>query len=220
MTKPAIPPEFQAASIEKLDEPALLEILKKTDTTLGAVFQKGKACHRLAQVGSAAAVPPLAALLSDPQLAHYARFALEAIPDPAAGDALRAALPKSKGELLVGVINSLAQRRDAKALEPLAKLLYGANAEAARAAASALGYIGGPQAGKALQDGLARTNGALREAIAQAALVYAEGLLRQGDRPGALALYGLLSRPDLPKAVRVAAMHSAIAAEVAINRPK
>ena len=218
--KPAIPPEFQAASIEKMDQAALIQILKTSDSSPAGVFQKGKACHRLAQVGTKEAVPALAALLTDQQLAAYARFGLEGIPDPSADDALRAALPKVKGLLLVGVINSIGQRRDAQAVAPLTKLMYGADAEAVQAAAAALGYISGPQATKILRDGLAKTKGPVREAVAAAGLICAEGLMTKGDRQGAFALYDALSRPDIPKAVRLAAMHSTIAAEVSLTRPR
>src|SRR5438128_7730640 len=71
-------------------------------------------CKQLAIYGTKMAVAPLAALLSDAQLASWARIALEAIPDPAADEALRNAMIKLQGGLLVGVINSISVRRDAK----------------------------------------------------------------------------------------------------------
>lgn len=214
---PPIPPEFQAAAVMKLEPPKLVQILSDPGAT---VFQKAKACQRLAVVGGQEAVPALAALLTDPKLSHYARFGLEPIPDPSADEALREALKKVTGGLLVGVINSIGVRRDPKAVDALAKLMHGADAEAAKAAAAALGRISGPQAAKMLQDGLAKTKGAVRTAAAAAGLVCAEGLLAQGDRKQALALYGVLSRPDVPKPVRLAAMHSTIAAEISLGRPR
>ena len=48
------------------------------------LFEKAKACQDLAVVGTARAVPALAAQLENEKLAHYARFALEPIPDPSA----------------------------------------------------------------------------------------------------------------------------------------
>jgi len=212
-----VPPEFQAEKIMKLDSPELVQILKDPAAT---VFQKDKACMRLAMVGTKDAVPALAALLGDPQFSHYARFGLAPIPDPSVDDALRGALKTLKGKLLVGVIDSIGQRKDAKAVEPLAKMMYDADAEVAQAAAAALGRISGPQATKALQDGLAKTKGPARTPVAAAGLVCAEGLMAQGDRKGALALYGALSRPDMPRSVRLAAMHSTIAVETALGRPR
>src|SRR5437667_12083016 len=49
--------------------------------------EKAIPCKQLAIYGTKDAVPVLAPLLSDSQLASWARIALEAIPDPAADDA-------------------------------------------------------------------------------------------------------------------------------------
>ena len=103
---------------------------------------KADACRELALIGTKDAVAPLAALLGDEKLAHMARYALEPIPDPAVDDALRDALGKLKGRPLVGVIGSIGVRRDAKAVEPLSKLLKDTDPDVAQAAARALGRIG------------------------------------------------------------------------------
>ena len=103
-----------------LDEAQLIQILKDPQKPL---FAKAKACQRLAVTGTRQAVPALAALLADPQVAHYARFGLEPIPDPSVDAALRDALKKLKGKLQTGVIQSISNRRDAKAVKPVAQLL-------------------------------------------------------------------------------------------------
>ena len=108
------------------------------------MYAKAIACQQLAVGGGTSAVPALAALLADPHLSHYARFGLEPIPDPSVDEALRAALGKVKGKLLVGVINSIGHRKDAKALNALAKLLHHADSEVARAAHAALARIRPP----------------------------------------------------------------------------
>ncbi|MCX6620598.1 MAG: hypothetical protein NTY38_05890, partial [Acidobacteria bacterium] len=100
------------AQIMALPAARLIAILKDPGTS---VYARAKACQKLAVVGDRHAVPVLAALLTDEHLALYARFGLEPIPDPAAGDALRAALDQVNGRLLVGVINSLGVRRDPQA---------------------------------------------------------------------------------------------------------
>lgn len=107
----------------------------------GSVYAKAKACQRLAVVGDKTATPALAALLTHPELSHYARFALEPMRDTSADDALRAALDKVTGRLLVGVINSIGLRRDAKAIGALARLRNDFDAQIARAADAALGRI-------------------------------------------------------------------------------
>ena len=61
-------------------------------------------------------MPALAALLPDKELSSWARIALEAIPDPAAERCPAESMGKVQGRLLVGVINSIGVRRDAKAV--------------------------------------------------------------------------------------------------------
>jgi HEAT repeat protein len=215
--KPVPPPEFQAAKIVALDQAGLIRVLKDAGST---AFAKAKACQRLAAIGTEEAVPALAALLADERIAHYARYGLEPIPGPAPDAALRDALRKLKGRLLVGVVNSIGVRRDAGAVDALAKLLNDPDVETARAAAAALGRIGGAQAAKALREGLAQTKGAVRTAVAGAGLVCAEGLLEQGERDQALSFYGNLTSTDMPKPVRLAAMRGIIAAETSLSRPR
>src|SRR5512138_1519535 len=110
---PTIPPEFDALPIWKMPAPKLVALLRDPNSTL---FQKAIACKRLSIIGGPEAVRPMAALLSHPQLACYARFGMEPNPDPSVDDAFRAALPKLKGRLQVGVIHSIGFRKDAKAL--------------------------------------------------------------------------------------------------------
>ena len=106
---------------------------------------KALACKGLAVHGGAAAVPDLAELLDNEQLASWARIPLEAIPDTACDAALRDAAGRLSGKLLVGVVNSLGVRRDAAAVDMLAKLVLDPQQDAAVAgsAAIALGKIGG-----------------------------------------------------------------------------
>ena len=59
-------------------------------------------------------------------------------------------------------------------------------------------------------DVLPKTKGAVRTAVADAGLVCAEGLIAQGDRKQAMSMYDTLSRPEMPRTVRVAAMHTLI----------
>lgn len=129
------------AQIMALPPAKLAAILKDPK---GSVYAKAKACQRLAVAGDRTAVPGLAALLAHEQLSHYARTALEPMPAPEAGDALRTALGKLKGRLLVGVINSIGVRRDAKAIPALGPLLHDSDAEVAAAATAALARIRRP----------------------------------------------------------------------------
>jgi HEAT repeat protein len=198
-----------------MDAPALIRVLTDNGSP---EFKKAKACQRVGELGAKEAVPVLATLLADEHLSVYARYGLEPIADPSADEALRAALSKLKGKQLIGVINSVGKRRDAKAGPSLAGMIYSADADVASAAAAALGSLGGPSSAKELLSALARTKGMTRMAVADASLVCAERLLREGKRDEALALYTSLSAPDVPKAARLAAMQGIIREETSTNR--
>lgn len=195
-----------AEEIMALGQARLIEILGKPDAP---VFDKAKACQQLAVVGTRDAVPALAALLSDAKVAHYARFGLEPIPDPVVDDALREAAGKLNGRLLVGVINSIGHRRDAKAVDLLSKFMNDPDAEVAESAAASLGAIGTPQAAAALQSALANRSAPVFPAAAVAGLTCAEGLTAKGRRKEALAMYQKLSGADMPKPVRTGAARAA-----------
>ena len=200
--RPVVPPEFDALPIWTMDAPKLLAMLKDPNST---VFQKAIACKKLSIVGGKEAVAPMAALLNDPHLACYARFGMEPNPDPSVDDAFRAALPKLKGKLQIGVINSIGVRKDAKALDALKKLIDDGDPEVAQAAAASVGMIGGLQASQVLQSALGRTKAPLFPVVARAALLCAEGLLAT-NRARGLELYQELTATTMPKPVRLAAL--------------
>ena len=176
---------------------------------------KAAACRQLARVATKQSVPVLVTLLGDEKLSHMARYALETIPDPSVDEALRDALGKLKGRPLQGVIGSLGARRDAKAVDALAKLLAGDDADAAQAAARALGNIGTAGAAKWLEVALSATSGARQLAICEGLLRCAEDLLAQGYRTQearqAEAIYErLYELTGAPKQVQAAALRGRI----------
>ncbi len=93
---------------------------KELETRLIAVLAtavpqaaKDAVCRVLKTIGTAAAVPALAPMLTDGKLSHMARYALEWIPGPEACQALLAALPQAAANLKIGIIASLGVRGDA-----------------------------------------------------------------------------------------------------------
>lgn len=214
---PPPPPEFRTGRIDAMEEPELIALLKKKGAT---EFEKAKSCQRLALAGTEAAVPALAPLVADPKLSQYARNALEVIPGTASAAALRAALGKTDGVLLVGVLNSIGVRRDGQAVPAAAKLLTASDPQVAAAAAAALGRISGPEAALVLEGALPRSSGPQLAAVADACLICAERLLESGGRERAMALYNKLAADDMPKPARLAAMHGIIAAETSLKRPR
>ena len=182
------------------DESQLLEVLNSN----AQVFDKAKACQRLAIIGTSKSVPALAKLLADPELSHYSRFALESNPSSAVDHAFRKALDGLSGRQLVGVINSIATRRDEQSAGALVALVASDDAEVAAAAISALGAIGTPESIAAIEQAL-RDESPLRTAAADACLTAADRLLVEGKNADALQILKTLRSANLPKHINVAA---------------
>ena len=181
--------------------------------------EKAIACKRLAIYGSPDAVPALAPLLSNKDLASWARIALEAIPGPAADEALREAMGKLQGRLLIGVINSIGVRGDTKAVEGLAAKLKDPDAEVASAAAVALGWIGGDQAVQTLEQSLAGAPASVRSAVAEGCILCAERFHSTGNSVRAVKLFDTVRQTDLPKQRVLEATRGAILARQAGGIP-
>ncbi len=181
--------------------------------------EKAITCKELAIYGTDTAVPSLAPLLADPELSSWARIALEAIPGPAADKALRDAVPKVQGRLLVGVLNSIGVRRDALAVRDLSKRLQDADAEVASAAAVALGRIGGNPAASALQRFVAKAPVNARQAAAEGCIRCAERFLADGKSSQAAKLYDRVRQANVPKQKILEATRGAILARGAKGVP-
>jgi HEAT repeat protein len=213
-------PAHAAAAADSQSSPAekersLISLLQSD----APAAEKAITCKRLAIYGTKDAVPALAPLLSDPQLASWARIALEAIPGPAADAALRDAMGKLQGKLLVGVINSIAVRRDAKAVSGLVKKLKDTDPEVASAAAVALGRIGGADAAKALSQSLPVAPAAVRPAIAEGCILCAERLLAQSKAADAVKLYDTVRAASVPRQKMLEATRGAILARQSAGLP-
>ncbi len=177
-----------------------------------APSEKALACKHLAIHGTKDAVPELAKLLTDEQLASWARIALEAIPDPSADEALRTALSSLKGRLLIGTINSIGVRRDAGAVDALSGRLGDPDAEVASAAAVALGHVGNAPATKSLRGALGTAPAGVRSAVAEGCILCAERLLSDGHADEAAAIYDEVRKADVPKPRKLEATRGAILA--------
>jgi HEAT repeat protein len=191
---------------------------KALETRLAAVLgtdasraAKDYVCRKLSLIGTAASVPALAGLLTDQKLSHMARYALERMPCPEAVGAMRDALPKAKGRVKVGVINSLGARRDAKSLNTMVALLKDSDKEIVAAAAAALGSIGNEEAAQALGAFQAKAPKELRLTAADAYLACAERLLADGKKAQARKIYSALDNDQQPKHVQRAAKQGKLA---------
>jgi len=201
-----------AASVKQRDLIAVL----KSDAAKG---EKAITCKRLAIYGTEQSVPALAPLLADKELASWARIAFEAIPGPVADAALRDALGKLQGRLLVGVINSIGVRRDVHAVDTLVQKLDDANAGVASAAAVALGHIGGEQAAKALTQSLVEAPAGVRSTVAEGCILCAEWFLAHDRTAEAVKLYDTVRQADVPNQRHIEAIRGAILARQSAGVP-
>jgi HEAT repeat protein len=157
-------------------------------------------------------VPELAKLLPDPQLSSWARIALEAIPGPVVDEALRTAAESLQGQQLVGAINSIGVRRDARAVDALSGRLQDPDAEVASAAAIALGRIGNEAAARVLRAAAAAAPATVRSAIAEGYLLCAERFLNDGKSTEAVEIYDEIRMAELPMQRIIEATRGAILA--------
>jgi hypothetical protein len=211
---------IDAAVVTAHGDPALVADLEKrlAAVVAGTSSRAAKeyACRKLSMIGTKASVPVLVSRLGDADDSHMARFALERIPVPEAAAGLREALGSLRGDLRIGMISSLANRRDAASVGPLAAVL-GADAKTAAAAAAALGRIASTEAAAALAAATPQP-GPVAEAVIDARLACADALFAGGDRAAARAIYesvaaavGAAPKTHRERAVRVAAKSGLLA---------
>ena len=169
--------------------------------------QKDHACRVLRVIGTVDAVPALAGMLADKKLSHIARYALEPMPYPEVGQALRNALGRAKGTAKIGVIHSLGVRKDREAVDLLVPLLKDTDDQIAAAAAFALGRAGTLKAARVLIGFCDDAPAGLRAAVLDASLTAAEQLLIQGKRNEAAKIYEDIqtSTAKVPDYVRMGA---------------
>ncbi|MBN1764617.1 MAG: HEAT repeat domain-containing protein [Sedimentisphaerales bacterium] len=189
-------------------EAQLLTVLESPRATYAA---KQFACRMLYQVGSQESVPPLARLLTDEQLSDMARYALQQIRGPQTDQVLLEMLDKVDPGLQIGIISSIADRRDIKAVDKLAQLASQGNVELARACITALGQIGGIEAAAALEN--IKEPDELKNIKADAMLMCADSMLTQSRGSQAKVIYDKLSGQDYPITIRAAAYRGIVQVE-------
>ncbi len=189
------------AQLKKIEK-SLLGVLTSDATRAGKQF----VCRELSIIGSDQSVPVLGKMLTDEETSDMARYALERIPGTAVNDALRGALRKAKGKPQIGIINSLGQRRDRRAVRALSRLIGNSDQTVAAAAAAALGQIADSRATEALAEAKDKTSGKLQMLVLDSYLRCADQLVVEGKKAEALAIYNELQKEGMPKPIRTAAL--------------
>ena len=184
----------------------LAAILNDPDASL---YAKTLACKQAAQTATKESVPPLAAVLLDEALSHPARIALQIIPGPEATEALCNALPDAKGNVLIGIIGTLGERKDPAAVPKLVAFLDDGDKQIVYATAVALGKISTQGALDALLLRF-KTFGIdidKETLLVDGLLACAERLVADGKDMEALRVYGQIqSQRNLPVVLRSGAI--------------
>ncbi len=202
------------ASADAAEEATLIAVLKGGDDW----FAKDAACRRLRVIGTEHSVPALAALLPDEKLSHIARYALEPMPFPEAGKALRDALGQTQGLPKAGVVISLGARRDVDAVPLLIPLLTDANTDVARAAAGALGRIAAPQSVKGLLAAQNSVSLSVKPALYEGLLAAGQRLDEKGKHRRAAKIFKRLLSPERAMNVRMGAFRGLAYAKPGADR--
>jgi HEAT repeat protein len=168
-------------------------------------------------IGGAEAIPALVKHLDHKgkDVADAARRALQKNSSPEATTALVSALGKATdADWKVALLIALGGRIDAKAIAAVAKCLTEKEAKVVSAAAAALGQIGGADAAKALAGARTKVPADLRPVLSDRYLQIAEGFLREGKYPEALAIYKEMDAASESEQVKLAARQGQLAVEL------
>ncbi len=162
-------------------------------------------CRALQRIASARAIPVLAPLLPDKHFSQFALCALQQVPESAVDDALREAAAKSAGQIRIGIVNALGERRQAANAAALTSLLDDPDEAVAIAAVVALGKLGDAPSVEALAKARASAKPAVQAAAARAQLDHAERLLVLGQTDAAAKLFDGIYASESSQNLRSAA---------------
>ncbi len=180
-----------------------------------SVSKKWAACQRLRVIGTAKAVPEVAALLVDEQLSQAARQTLEGLPYPDVDDVLRIALGQTSGLLKAGIVDSIGWRGKPASLPLLIPLLSDADTNIAAASATALGRLGGSKAIAALSAARDQSPAAVKAAVLASLLQCGQRLGAKNDKTGAAAIFRQLYDDKYPMGIRMAAWRGLVLSDSA-----
>ncbi|MCK4772714.1 MAG: ThuA domain-containing protein, partial [Candidatus Latescibacteria bacterium] len=181
-------------------ETRLIDVLENPGSTFTA---RQFSCRMLRRIEPEQSLPYLSQLLRNEELSDAARFALQGVESPEVDRIFLEALDELEGDLRIGVIGSIGQRRSKEAVPRIAALLDDADPALAGACITAMGEIGGSDAAAALERAKPTTG---LESLRQDALLRcADDYLDMGAIPEAQAIYNRMISEEVPVSTRIAA---------------
>ncbi len=188
-------------------EGVLDNLLVNPNTTYAG---KQEICRILWMYGTDKSIPVLSKLLLNPQLSDSARYALERNKSSLVNRSLRYALGKTSGTTLIGIINTLGDRRDSLSVDALKRYVRNSNPLVSEAAIAALGKIGTTSALACLLSQPVKTI-----PVYQAIVSCAYSLAKHGEKGQAEYLFTQIASSPWPLGARaeglrgLASLHSA-----------
>lgn len=188
----------------------LAGVLTMSGATMAA---RQYACLQLRTVGTSAEVPVLAKLLAEPATSQMARYALECIAGPESRAALRNGLTTTTGSALIGVVNSVAARRDSMSVPILKQMVDSPDKKLGAAALWALGNIADEPAVVFIEQRAADSGIPTPRELTVPLLRCAAVSLHNGNGDRAQAIFTKLSQSRQLPAVRRAALEGLFGAQ-------
>ncbi|MBN1292927.1 MAG: hypothetical protein JXB48_13885 [Candidatus Latescibacteria bacterium] len=167
------------------------KLLRDKNTSLDC---KDFICRQLWVIGTGESVSALENMLTDAEMSDMARYALERNTTPEAAKTLRNALKKAEGMQLIGIVNSLGEKRDTESTDSICGLVFAWEIEVKEddenkkktkerenemlslAAINALGKIGGEKAMSTLAEARRKGTPRINQAAAAAILTATDNL--------------------------------------------
>ena len=177
----------------------LAGVLTMSGATMAA---RQYACLQPRTVGTSVEVPVLAKLLAEPATSQMARYALECIAGPESLAALRNGLTTTTGSALIGVVNSVAARRDSMSVPILKQMVDSPDKKLGAAALWALGNIADEPAVVFIEQRAADAGIPTPRELTVPLLRCAAVLLHNGNGDRAQAIFTKLSQSRQLPAVR------------------
>jgi len=194
-------------------EKGLIRLLRPEATFEARRF----ACIQLGIIGSEAALPSLGEMLQDEKTTGIACLGLTTYPAGKADELLRKALKSARGSARLQIINTLGDRRDAKAVKALAKLGLDSDRLTAASAIAALGKIGDRAARRQIESLRKKAPPELRAAVTEAGLRCVESLASAGDFKDAVTAYQQFLAAEDPTYVRRSALDALLRMELRLD---
>ncbi len=167
---------------------------------------KQSVCYFLSPIATGKSIPALTSLLDEKTTSEMALSAIEMIPDVSVDKILRDHLKTADDELKAWIIQSIAIRKDPKAIKLLEDHAYSADPLISSSAIDALGAIGNTQAAKTLGKLFLHLSPPLKWQVADQYLVAADHLHRSGDEKICFTIYEEVYDTDPPLSIKMAAL--------------